>query len=608
MKINFLIETTEALEHKDYVKAFKNSQEILKENPDDLEALKILAKCSMEFGRIPAWSTTLMCTEKILNQKPDDFDAKILRIKALLKLGKDVEASLLLDRVEKTEPDNPIVLQIKSSVLLDNGENNAAQKYLDRLLEMKPEMAYNNLGLIAWNSKLREKALSFFTNRLSSKPSDFSAALNKCWILYELKKYDDAISTVKDFIDHFGDVQYQMKRELPILYLSIARDFNSEVSCEFNHQPTRLGETILEKSDKRWNDPKFKNTRARTEFLKKSHESFKIIDEENIHNQRTKYWKAVMYCTIGDINFAMKAIDECLLEEQCWNMLSWKAYALKRQGKYKDAIEVADQVLKDDPEDPIAWAAKVDALYWSGDLLEYKRLVLKNEEKQRKNKKLSNQIKSPEEISIFPGEDFDNIQKFIEVLSCCKKNIWWVDPYFGIKAFQYIRQALYEKNDISEIHALTSCKKIGNKSLSLDQRIDKLNDYRGHVRKFNKQYSEIDMTLGINENLLGTESPEAAGYHDRYLISQNNEWNIPSLDSVSDGDRSDIMQIKEQKTIAKDLKYFEDLWNNELTFKITGRDDDYNKVKQILENICDICHKAFSSGEDMKNHMKEHAV
>ena len=96
-----------------------NSQEILKENPDDLEALKILAKCSMEFGRIPAWSTTLMCTEKILNQKPDDFDAKILRIKALRKLGKDLEASLLLDRVEKTEPDSPIVLSLKSSILLD---------------------------------------------------------------------------------------------------------------------------------------------------------------------------------------------------------------------------------------------------------------------------------------------------------------------------------------------------------------------------------------------------------------------------------------------------------------------------------------------------------
>ena len=80
------------------------------------------------------------------------------------------------------------------------------------------------------------------------------------------------------------------------------------------------------------------------------------------------------------------------------------------------------------------------------------------------------------------------------------------------------------------------------------------------------------------------------------------------MDSVSDGDRCDITQIKEQKTIAKDSKYFEDLWNNELTFKITGRDDDYNKVKQILENMCDICHKAFSSGEDMKNHMKEHAV
>ena len=118
----------------------------------------------------------------------------------------------------------------------------------------------------------------------------------------------------------------------------------------------------------------------RTKFLKKSRKAFEEIDEKGIQNQLSKYWKAVMYCYMDEIDNALDAIQECYEKKPHWDIKSWEAYALKRQEKYKEAIKVADQVLKDYPESWVI-ATKLDALFWSGDLLEWKRVDLKYEEK-----------------------------------------------------------------------------------------------------------------------------------------------------------------------------------------------------------------------------------
>jgi len=580
LDIDFLFETLDALEHKEYAKALENSLETIAENPNDLEALKIAVKCLMEDGRKPAYTSVLEYTERILKQEPGNTDAKISRIKALRRLERVEAASILLDRLEKTEPNNPDVLQQKSSILIHDKRYDAAKKILERLEELEPELAFNNLGAIASFEDLPEKALNYFSLRLKDDSSNFIAARNKCWTLYTLKRYDEAISTVEKFIDEFGDTRYQMYRAKAILYLMIAKDFSDESHREFDNQPMRLGEGILEESDERWNDPKFKNTMLRTKFLKKSRKAFEEIDEKGIQNQLSKYWKAVMYCYMDEIDNALDAIEECLEEKQHWDILSWKAYALKRQEKYKEAIKVADQVLKDYPESWVI-ATKLDALFWSGDLLEWKRVDLKHEEK-RKKEKLSNQTKLPEEISIFPGADFDNTLGFVELLSCCKKNIRWIDPFFGIHAFQYIRLALSEKIDISEIHVLMGFRRIKDKGLSLPQNLKRLEDYRDLVADFNNQYSEIDMILGINKKI--TDNKSDVNYHDRYLFSEDNEWNITSTDTIGKGDRGDMYRIRDPKTIDKDCKLWEDFWNSESTFKITGSgDDDYNKLRQVLE-------------------------
>ena len=73
-------------------------------------------------------------------------------------------------------------------------------------------------------------------------------------------------------------------------------------------------------------------------------------------------------------------------------------------------------------------------------------------------------------------------------------------------------------------------------------------------------------------------------YHGRYLISEDQEWNITSLDTVGKAQRDDIHKIQNRETFNKDLKNFEDLWNDDSTFKIGRNHDDYNKILNLIKN------------------------
>ena len=60
-------------------------------------------------------------------------------------------------------------------------------------------------------------------------------------------------------------------------------------------------------------------------------------------------------------------------------------------------------------------------------------------------------------------------------------------------------------------------------------------------------------------------------YHDRFVISQKNIWNFPPSDAIVKGDRSDIYLLENQETIDSDLERFERLWDDEESYKITGK-------------------------------------
>ena len=575
MRNDLFFETLSAFNDKgDNTETIAKCDEILKAEPKNRQALQLKAEAALKLKKMPAYTTALNCTKKILNENNNDIDIIILHVEALRGLDKNKEAELWLRKAEDLAPDNPDILKERSSLLIEQKRMGEAEKYLKELEKIYPEKAYNNLGVIAWYTKSHDDALSYFTSRLKFEPNDPTTTRNKCWLLYELKRYNEAISIIKKFIDDFGEINYQMYRILATLYLKIAKDFDQECYREFNNQPTEAGELILDESDKRWNDPKFQNTRKRTEYLKKSKEAFELVEEKNIQNPLSKYWEAVLYITLEDYERALTAIDDCLQEEQNWNILSYKAYVLKRQLKYDEAIKLADQILKDDPLDNIALNTKIDSLYWSGDLLEYRRLYLKYFENQKNEPKLPGQTKTLEEISeisIIPGENFDNEMLVIELLSSLKQNIWILDPYFSQKWFSWIRQALEQNKEIHEIRILMDL----NSLKSAREPEERLEDLRKKIKKFNIQHKDsISMTFAINMN--------PSSIHDRFLFSQNDVWNIASADTIAKGDRCDLQKLSNPKTIEKDFKRFEMLWTNE-NYKITGGNDDYNKLKGLLK-------------------------
>ena len=104
---------------------------------------------------------------------------------------------------------------------------------------------------------------------------------------------------------------------------------------------------------------------------------------------------------------------------------------------------------------------------------------------------------------------------------------------------------------------------------------ERLEDLRKKIKKFNIQHKDsISMTFAINMN--------PSSIHDRFLFSQNDVWNIASADTIAKGDRCDLQKLSNPKTIEKDFKRFEMLWTNE-NYKITGGNDDYNKLKGLLK-------------------------
>ena len=130
----------------------------------------------------------------------------------------------------------------------------------------------------------------------------------------------------------------------------------------------------------------------------------------------------------------------------------------------------------------------------------------------------------------------------------------WIKDYDSGERPNNIGQFEIYHACIDEINILTGLKRI--------QKQDDLDNYRSHIKNFNKQYGNITMTMGISKKLVEQEKKYDDEYHGRYLISEDQEWNITSLDTVGKAQRDDIHKIQNRETFNKDLKNFEDFKHN----------------------------------------------
>lgn len=141
---------------------------------------------------------------------------------------------------------------------------------------------------------------------------------------------------------------------------------------------------------------------------------------------------------------------------------------------------------------------------------------------------------------ISPDTPFSNRIMISNTIKSCQDYIYWVDRYFSAEGLQLLIGSVNEKK-IQTIKVLTSLARVDYRFRRLFQ------DFRTEM--FKKK--NIDCELRIMNNKLGST------IHDRWIISKNCSFNIPSPDVIARGQFSEVKSTLNRPP-------FEDWWDDSL--------------------------------------------
>lgn len=156
---------------------------------------------------------------------------------------------------------------------------------------------------------------------------------------------------------------------------------------------------------------------------------------------------------------------------------------------------------------------------------------------------------------ITPETPFANDQHYIETIRYCKNNIYLIDKYFNEVGLRLLNEGLKDNTDISVIKIITSPDKATE---GLKNSFQKLKD--------ELKTRNIDITFRI---LCDKESLN--DIHDRYLITSDMTFLLPSPDVVKRGQYASITGINQHFP-------FEKYWEKSLDII-----KDWPKIKEYLK-------------------------
>lgn len=159
-----------------------------------------------------------------------------------------------------------------------------------------------------------------------------------------------------------------------------------------------------------------------------------------------------------------------------------------------------------------------------------------------------------EEILIQPGMPFSNRQNFIETINWCEEYIYQMDRFFNKKWLKFLFDGI-NYDSIKSVKILSS----------LQQNIDE--DFRDSFKNFNKElemkWINVECRIIIDRDIVGE-------LHDRYLLSKNKSYIIPSPDVIARGQLSSIKETKSNIPFDHYREEWKDLIN------------DWNKIKKEI--------------------------
>ncbi|HAM38323.1 MAG: hypothetical protein A2474_08305 [Elusimicrobia bacterium RIFOXYC2_FULL_34_12] len=145
--------------------------------------------------------------------------------------------------------------------------------------------------------------------------------------------------------------------------------------------------------------------------------------------------------------------------------------------------------------------------------------------------------KSSDNQLLCPGKPFSNRKTVRDIINSCKKYIYWIDKYFSRAGLDLLSESL-DVTKVKNIKILMASEKIDEKFISF---------YKDLKEEIKNDGVKIELRV-IIDNKLKTI------IHDRWIISKNLYYNIPSTDTIARGQYSEVKR-------TANCPPFDEWWN-----------------------------------------------
>lgn len=152
---------------------------------------------------------------------------------------------------------------------------------------------------------------------------------------------------------------------------------------------------------------------------------------------------------------------------------------------------------------------------------------------------------------ITPDQPFSNRVAFWNAIKSCNDHIYWIDKYFSKEGLELLSQSL-NTNTTKTLKILVSIEKADEKLRSI------FKDFRDEMK--NKGVT-CELRVIVDSKL-------KSSIHDRWILSKNSCYNIPSADTVARGQYSEIK-------LTENRPPFEDWWAKSLDII-----NDWNEIQK----------------------------
>lgn len=122
-----------------------------------------------------------------------------------------------------------------------------------------------------------------------------------------------------------------------------------------------------------------------------------------------------------------------------------------------------------------------------------------------------------------PGKPFSNKKAIRDVIGSCEKYIYWVDKYFSRAGLDWLSESL-NTSKVKSVKILMSSEKLDKRFISL---------YKDLRKELKSDGVKCELRVIIDNKL-------KSDIHDRWIISENLCYNMPSTDTVARGQYSEV--------------------------------------------------------------------